>query len=36
MTFAFLKENLEKDNILARPIGSNSSNGCIMMSSKGI
>ena len=36
LTFAFLKENLEKDNILARPIGCSSSNDCIMMSSKWI
>ena len=36
MTFAFLKENLEKGNVLARPIGSDNSNGCIMMSSKWI
>ena len=36
MTFAFLKENFEKGNVLARPIGSDSSNGCIMMSSKWI
>ena len=36
VTFSFLKENLEKDNILARPAGSNNLNGCIMMSSKWI
>ena len=36
MTFAFLKENLEKDKVLTRPIGSDNSNGCIKMSSKWI
>ena len=30
------EESLKKDNVLARTIGSNNSNGCIMMSSKWI
>ena len=36
MTFHFLKENLEKENVLAPPIGSDNLSGCIMMSSKWI